>query len=86
MPYMINMKDFILNGITDELTDLETNGNIVFSDSYIRSEFIADLLSEILEQFENDIAYYGHYNPNFTDAVSDKIQWDSEYYGLTILK
>ena len=86
MPYIIDMKKYILNGITEEVESLESNCDISFRNSYYRKKFIDDLLSEMLEQFENNMEYYGHYNPNFTDAVFDKIQWDFEYYGITILE
>ena len=80
--YTVDMKEYIRNGIEEEIQMLISNGDIRFSDDCKKEEFIADLLSTMLEQFENDMAYYGKYNPNFTDSVSDAIAWDGKYYGI----
>ena len=85
--YKINVKSYICNGIEEEIENLEDNGNIAFSDSKNRSGFIEDLLSELIEQFENNMEYYGMFiNPNFVDSVQDKIKWDHDFYGITVIE
>ena len=84
--YKINVKSWLYNGIEEEVENLEDNGNIIFSSDENRSNFMDDLQSEMLEQFENNMEYYGKYNPDFADSVSDKIKWDHEFYGITIVE
>lgn len=84
--YIIDIKEHISNRITEELEQLEQNQNIKFINPKNKDEFIYDLLLEMLEQYENDIAYYGTYNPNFADSVFDKIQWDKDYYQIEIME
>lgn len=82
--YTIDIKVHLKNGIETELEELEENKNISFSDDKKRNEFINDVLTGMLEKFENDMNYYGGYTPNFKDAVSDTIIWDKDYYGITV--
>ena len=83
--YKIDMKSYIYNGIEEEVENLEDNGDIIFSSDENRSNFMDDLQSEMLEQFEDDMEYFGKYNPDFADSVSDKIKWDHEFYGITVI-
>lgn len=84
--YKIDIKSWLYNGIEEEVENLEDNGDIIFSSDENRSNFVDDLQSEMLEQFENNMEYYGKYNPDFVDAVSDKIKWDHEFYGITVIE
>ena len=84
--HTINIINALRNGIETEIEELESNGNITFHDVEKRTEFINDLLSEMTEQFENDMEYYGGYTPHFTDSVWDKIEWDKEYYDIEVIE
>lgn len=84
--YTINMSDYIRNGIIEEVENLESNGNLKFSCTEYRDEFINDLSLEMLEQFEIDFEYYGKYNPDFTGSVYDKIVWDGTFYNVEYIE
>lgn len=82
---MLNVTEYFRNGIEQEIEELESNGDIIFTDNKLRDSFVSDLLSEMIEQYENNTAYYVGYSPNFADSVADKIHWDNDYYKITVL-
>lgn len=84
--HTVDIEAYIRNGIEEEIEELEGNGDIRFTDDGKKEEFIENLQSEMIEQFDNNCAYYGKASIdfNFADSVSDAIRWDNEYYGIEI--